>query len=97
MFCYSAAPLFMLVLFSGFQCVLQIKQIDVLIIGAFPINDSVLGNLNDTVCYGLYQLMVMTGENDVVWESSHSVVQCRDAFQIQMIRRLIHQEEVAAG
>ena len=69
----------------------------ILIIGAETINDSVRRNLNDAVGHGLRQLVIVACEDDVIGESSHAIVERGNAFQIQMVRRLIENEEIRAA
>ena len=76
---------------------LILEQLHVIVVGAHTVDDAVFGDLDDSVCNGLGQLMVMGGENDVVGECFHAIVQSGDAFQVQMVGGLVKQQYVCAA
>ena len=60
---------------SGFS-----REVHVLIICTAAVNHAVISKLDDTVGDSLCQLVVMTGKEDVMLESFHSVIQSGNAL-----------------
>ena len=70
----------------------------VLIVGSDLVYQAaVWQDLDDTVGGGLYELVVMAGEQCHTGELDQTVVQCSDGLHIQMVGRLVKNENVCTG
>ena len=70
----------------------------ILIIGSDLIDDGTIRqNLDDSVCGGLYDLMVTRGKEKYSREFDQAVVQSGDGLHIQVVGRLVQKQDVGTG
>jgi len=58
---------------------------------------AVRSQLDDTVRYSLYELVVMTGEQDISLECLQRIIEGLDGFQVQVVGRSIQDQAVGVG
>ena len=61
------------------------------------IDDTVRSQLDDTVRHGLYELVVMAGEQDISLECLQCIIEGLDGFQVQVVGRSIQDQAVGVG
>ena len=67
---------------------------DVFIILHHLVDDAVRGQLDDTVCHCLDELVVVRREQDVSFIGLQVIVECLDGFQVKVVGRRIQNETV---
>mgnify|MGYP001037127213 CR=1 FL=1 len=69
----------------------------ILVVAAHAVDYAGVGDFYDAVCDGLGELVVVAGEDDIIFEGLHAVIERGDALEVEMVRRLVEQQEVCAG
>ena len=73
------------------------SNVHIFIIAAHPVDDAGIGDLNNAVGDGLGPLVVMRGEDDIVFEGFQTVVESGDALEIEMVGGLVEDKKIRAG
>lgn len=68
--------------------------VDVLLVWHELVNRAAGCEFDDTVAYGLNELVVVAGEQNVALEGDKVVVQCLDRLQVEMVGRRVEDETV---
>ena len=69
----------------------------IILIAAASVNKAAVGEyLDNSICYGIKNLIVVRGEQDVALKCRHALVYCSDRLKIEMVCRLIYDKHIRA-
>ena len=70
-------------------------MLEVLLVGSAVINEGAVGeNFNNSVCYGVYDFVVVRGEQNVALEALHTVVDGGYRLKVKVVRGLVDNKHI---